>query len=72
MSNRFAIVTIEMPLDGGDLEDAKILAGLIGSRTLTTDQSMIGRATALDRCKLYGQVINVQIEDRVGKGRAQS
>jgi hypothetical protein len=68
MSNRFAIVTIEMPLDGGDLEDAKILAGLIGSRTLTTDQSVIGRT----QCKLYGQVINVQIEDRVGKGRAQS
>jgi hypothetical protein len=69
MSNRFAIVTIEMPLDGGDLEDAKILAGLIGSRTLTTDQSVIGRTP---ECKLYGQVINVQIEDRVGKGRAQS
>jgi hypothetical protein len=51
MSNRFAIVTIEMPLDGGDLEDAKILAGLIGSRTLTTDQSVIGRTP---ECKLYG------------------
>jgi hypothetical protein len=42
---------------------------LIGSRTLTTDQSVIGRTP---ECKLYGQVINVQIEDRVGKGRAQS
>jgi hypothetical protein len=58
---RFAMVTIELPLDGGDIEDARVLADLIASKTLTSNpEEMIG----LKWSRLCGRVANVEIEDR--------
>lgn len=65
---RFAVVTIEMPLDGGEIEDAQVLANIIEHRSLTKDPARAGLFGAI-----YGQVVTVEIEDRDrGMGRARA
>ena len=66
---RFAVITIELPFDGGDLEDAQQLADLLSKKMLTDDPTMMGAA------RLYGTVAAIEIEDRavgtLGRARAR-
>lgn len=57
---QFAVITIELPLDGGELADAKALADFIARRALTTNLHELGR----DVSKLYGTVTNVKLVQR--------
>lgn len=77
---RFAVITIELPLDGGEMEDAKTLADLIAEKALTSPEQL----EAMDRDNLFqphhfrpaGQVVDVRLEDRpsgvIGHARARS
>ena len=71
---RFAIITIELPLDGGELEDAKVLAKVVAERGIScTIREECGNPYQI---KPVGQVVDVAIEDRpegsMGRARAQA
>jgi hypothetical protein len=54
---QYAVITIELPLDNGELADAKALADHIARRTLTTNLHDLNR----DVSKVYGSVTSVKL-----------
>lgn len=68
--SRFAVIIIELPLDGGDIEDAKILAESVRHRGISDEPFDISSGAF----KPYGHIVDVLIEDRrpgaMGKSRA--
>jgi hypothetical protein len=62
---RVGVITIEIPLDGGELEDARTLADMIARRTLTTNLHDIQRDSSL----IYGRVTDVKLANREGAPR---
>lgn len=69
---RFAVITIELPLDGGVMEDAQVLAQLITEKALTT----LGHVDLSKGFKPVGKVVDVRLENRppgaTGHARARS